>query len=65
MDEEVITQERDLNPVSLSPVDEGFKYLGFHLKPDSYSSQDWMCLYKKIERRIAMWTKRFKSRVVD
>ena len=62
MDEEVITQERDLIPVSVSPVDDGFKYLGFHLKPNSYSSRDCMWLYKKIESKISMWTNRFLSR---
>ena len=62
MNEEVITQARALIPVSTSLVDEGFKYLGFHLKPNSYSTQDWMWLYKKIESIIEMWTNRFLSR---
>ena len=62
MDEEVITQVRDLIPVSIYLVDEGFKYLGFHLKPNAYSSQDWMWLYKKIASRIAMWKNCFLSR---
>ena len=62
MNEEVITHARAIILVSISPVDEGFKYLGFHLKPNSYSTQDWMWLYKKIEGRIAMWTNCFLSR---
>ena len=39
-------------PYSLKPMDEGFKYLGFLLKPNAYSFKDWMWLYKKIEGRI-------------
>ena len=41
---------------------EGLKYIGFHLKPNSYSSQDWMWLYKKIEDRIGCWIYKFLSR---
>ena len=42
LDEDFITQAKSLIPVFISQVDEGFKYLGFHLKPNSYSTQDWM-----------------------
>ena len=62
MNEEVTTQEKYIIPVSISSMDEGFKYLGFQLKPNAYTTQDWMCLYKKIESIIAMWTNRFLSR---
>ena len=55
MDEEVITQEKTLILVTISTIDEGFKYLGFQLKPNSYSTRDWMWLYKKIENMISMW----------
>ena len=43
-------------------MDEGFKYLGFVLKPNAYSFKDWMWLYKKIEGRIGCWTYKFLSR---
>ena len=62
LDEDFITQAKSLIPVSISQIDEGFKYLGFHLKPNSYSTQDWMWLYKKIESRILLWTNHFLSR---
>ena len=65
MDEEVITQEKTLIPVTMSTIDEGFKYLGFQLKLNSYSTRDWMWLYKKIENKISMWTNRFLSKEVD
>ena len=62
INEEVLTKERELIPMPISPLNEGFKYLGFKLKPNAYSSQDWVWLYKKIESRVSMWTNRFLSR---
>ena len=59
INEEVFTQARELIAVSISPLNEGFKYLGFQLKPNAYSSQDWVWLYKKIESRVSMWKNRF------
>ena len=50
--EEVRSRVRDELPYIVKPIKEGFKYLGFVLKPNSYSFKDWMCLYKKIEGRI-------------
>ena len=52
VNEDLITQAKDLIPVSITPMNEGFKYLGFQLKPNAYSSQDWVWLYKKIESRV-------------
>ena len=43
-------------------MDEGFKYLGFVLKPNAYSFKYWMRLYKKIEGRIGCWNYKFLSR---
>ena len=43
-------QIRIKNEVSfpLKPLSDGFKYLGFYLKANSYSFKDWMWLYKKV-----------------
>ena len=62
MDEEVITQANTLILITMSTIDKGFKYLGFQLKPNSYSTRDWMWLYKKIKNWISMWTNRFLSK---
>ena len=43
-------------------MEEGFKYLGFVLKSNSYSYKDSMWLHKKIEGRIGCWTYKFLSR---
>ena len=39
-------------PYILKPMDGGFKYLGFFLKPNAYYFKDWMWLYKEIESRM-------------
>ena len=60
---EVIKERiRAESPYILKPMDEGFKYPGFVLKPNAYSFKDWMWLYKKIEGRIECWTYKFLSR---
>ena len=49
---DMIHRVRDIVPYQITPVEEGFKYLDFFLKPNSYSYQDWFCLYKNIESRV-------------
>ena len=49
-------------PYILKPLSEGFKYLGFLLKPNAYSFKDWIWLYKKIEGKIGCWENKFLSR---
>ena len=44
------------------PMCDGFKYLGFFLKPNSYGFQDWIWLYKKVEARVSSWENKFLSR---
>ena len=60
--EDTLTQAKELIPVSVAPLSEGLKYLGFQLKPNAYSFQDWTWLYKKINNRVSMWTNIFFSR---
>lgn len=49
---ELITQHF---PFELGELDEGLKYLGFCLKPNCYSKQNWMWLVARIEKRIKAW----------
>jgi len=37
------------------PLSDGFKYLGFHLKPDYYKKEDWNMLIRKVETWILVW----------
>ena len=60
--EEIITQDKEIIPVLADPLSEGFKYLWFQLKQNAYSCKDWEWIYKKIENRVSMWTNRFLSR---
>jgi hypothetical protein len=43
-------------------LEEGFKYLGFYLKPDRYRKKDWGWLIRKVEARISSWVNRTLSR---
>ena len=43
-------------------LEEGFKYLGFFLKPNKYGKGDWHWLIAKIENHINFWCNRWISR---
>jgi hypothetical protein len=49
-------------PTQIKSLYEGFKYLGFNLKPDNYKKEDWSWLIRKVEARIAIWVNRLLSR---
>ena len=53
--DDMIQRAREIVPFQITPVEVGFKYLGFFLKPNNYSYQDWVWLYKKIESRVTNW----------
>jgi len=50
-------------PFPLTNFDMGFKYLGFHIKPNNYYKKDWMWLVTKLEKRIQVWIHKWLSRV--
>ena len=60
-DEEVCRNIYELFPVSKSKIKDGFEYLGFHLKPNSYKCVDWLWLVKRFEKRIKVWLFKFLS----
>ena len=60
--EELLSRVKVLLPYSTVPIYEGFKYLGFTLKPNSCAFQVWTWLYKKIEARIFNWKNCYPSR---
>jgi len=49
-------------PYEHIPFDEGFKYLGFHIKPNSYKKEDWAWLIPKLEKRLKSWSFHWLSR---
>jgi hypothetical protein len=48
-------------PFSFIDLTEGFKYLGFRLKPGASSSADWSWLVAIFERRIGFWCNKWLS----
>ena len=43
-------------------INDGLKYLGYHIKPNDYKIKDWNWIIAKIERRINVWYNRWLSR---
>jgi hypothetical protein len=58
-DDGELTLLKELMPFEVKPLDTGFKYLGFYIKPNCYSRLDWLWLEKKIEKRILSWSHRW------
>ena len=52
-----------LFPFAENPLDEGLKYLGFHLKPNSYTKSDWNWLLEKLEKKLKSWSFRWLSSI--
>jgi hypothetical protein len=55
-------QIKDIMSITCNEFEQGFKYLGFYLKPNKYRFEDWLWLYKKIEVRILVWVNMCLSR---
>ena len=45
---------RHFMPYKCDPIQLGFKYLGFFIKPLGYKAEDWYWLVKNFERRIQL-----------
>jgi hypothetical protein len=56
-----LDQLNDLYHFGSTCLSEGFKYLGYFLKLDSYKVADWHWLLMKYEHRICHWCNRFLS----
>jgi hypothetical protein len=52
---------KDLFPYNFVHLSEGFKYLGYFIKVDSYKATDWNWLVAKVEKRIGHWCNRWLS----
>jgi hypothetical protein len=46
-------------------LDNGFKYLGYMLKPKNHGITDWKWLFTKVEKKINLWCNRWISRGVQ
>jgi hypothetical protein len=52
---------KELFPYNFVDLSEGFKYLGYYIKVDSYKAADWNWLVAKVEKRIGHWCNRWLS----
>ena len=52
---------KSMFPTEFRPLNEGFNYLGYRLKPNSYRKVDWLWILKKVESKIQHWTHRWLS----
>jgi hypothetical protein len=50
---DISNQIKDIVPITCIEFEQGFKYLGFYLKPNKYHFEDWLWLYKKINQSCA------------
>jgi len=49
-------------PFETKSIDDGLKYLGFHLKPNNYKKEDWSWLLDKLEKKLKAWSHKWLSR---
>ena len=54
--EDILNQAKYLIPILVAPLAEGFKYLGFQLKPNVYSFQHWTASKKAEGIPLVKWT---------
>ena len=59
---ELIQQSKEILSYPTNPMSDGFKYLGFFLKPNSYGFQYWIWIYQKVEERVSAWGNKFLSK---
>ena len=50
--EGVLNRIRHIMPYTVDPIQVGFKYLGYYIKPLGYEVKDWLWFLKKFEKRI-------------
>ena len=48
-------------PYRMSPLQSGFNYMGYYLKPLGYRVNDWLWIIQKLEKRISHWTFQYLS----
>jgi len=58
---EMVKSISELFGIESRPINEGLKYLGFHLKAKGYSKLDWQWLTARYYKKIATWEHRSLS----
>lgn len=62
LSEQEILRMANKLPFRTLDIDDGLKYLGFHLKPNAYLKADWHWLIAKLEQRLHGWSHKWLSR---
>lgn len=57
----IMSELKKLFQFKFEQMEDGFRYLGFNLKPDNCCVKDWFWLIKRIEKRITYWSYIFLS----
>ena len=58
---EVQTSIQCFLPYKMDPISNGFKYLGYYIKPLGYLVKDWWWLIRNFEKRIMHWAHKLLS----
>lgn len=53
--ENLLSHVRLLFPFNVTPLDSGVRKLGYYLKLNAYTKEDWHWLLKKVDKRIYLW----------
>ena len=53
---EEVTTLKGILYFEVKPLEVGFKYLSFFIKPNGYTLNDWSSLQKKMEKIISNWS---------
>jgi hypothetical protein len=62
LEERVTEQLVSTMHIEVKSYESGIKYLGFYLKENSYSYEDWAWIVKKIQNQISSWSHQWLSR---
>jgi hypothetical protein len=59
--DEEMASFKDILPFTFTDLNNGFKYLGYYLKPGPSKSVDWSWLVAKFEKKISQWCNKWLS----
>jgi hypothetical protein len=59
--QEDLDSYKEIFPYKFADLTDGFRYLGYFLKPVNYKVEDWHWLIAKFEKRIGHWCNRWLS----
>jgi hypothetical protein len=51
---EVLDNFKEIFPYNFVDLSEGFRYLGYFLKPDNYKAEDWRWLMQSLKKGLAI-----------